>query len=82
MRPYLEDPARVASPEPEVLDMIRRLADRLDGAVDPRGDSKDIVSEALIRLALAVHIDAQGAGPTRDRLLTLVLTLTAPKLVH
>lgn len=68
--------------EPEVLQMVRRLADRLDGAVDPRGDDRTIVSEALIRLALAVYVNTQGAAETRERLLGFALTLTTPERVH
>jgi hypothetical protein len=82
MTPALEQAGAFSTFEPEVLEMIRRLADHLDQAVDPKGDSKMVVSEALMRLALAVYVDAQGAGETRDRLLTLALTLAVPASIH
>ena len=68
--------------EPEVLQMVRRLADKLDSAVDPRGDDRAVVSEALIRLALAVYVTTQGAAETRERLMTLALTLSPLATVH
>jgi hypothetical protein len=68
--------------EPEVDQMVRRMADRLDGALDPAGESRVVVSEALMRLALAVYVNTQGAGQTRERLLTLALVLDAPAKIH
>ena len=68
--------------EPQVDQLVRRMADRLDGALDPRGESKAIVSEELIRLAMAVYLSAQGAEHTRERLLAFALLLDAPGAVH
>lgn len=68
--------------EPEVLQMVRRLANKLDAAVDPSGDDRAVVSEALIRLALAVYVNTQGAAETRERLMMLALTLSPPATVH
>lgn len=77
------EPERSAAPlEPEVLLMVRRLADRLDEAVDPQGDNRNVVSEALIRLALAVYINTQGAAETRERLMGFALTLSNPATIH
>lgn len=74
--------ASVTPFEPDVLQMVRRLASRLDEAVDPQGDDRTVVSEALIRLALAVYINTQGAAETRERLMSLALTLSTPATVH
>jgi hypothetical protein len=76
------NPLHATQFEPEVLQMVRRLADKLDSAVDPKGDDRTVVSEALIRLALAVYVNTQGAAETRDRLMTLALTLSPPATVH
>lgn len=64
--------------EPQVDQLVRRMADRLDGALDPRGESKAIVSEALLRLAMAVYISAQGELHTRERLMAFALLLDDP----
>jgi hypothetical protein len=77
------EPDLGASPlEPEVMQMVRHLADRLDQAVDPQGDNRKVVSEALIRLALAVYINTQGAAETRERLMGFALTLSNPATIH
>jgi hypothetical protein len=55
----------------KVAQVVRRLANQLDQAVDPRPDDHAVVSEALIRLALAMYVTRQGAEKTRDRLMTL-----------
>jgi hypothetical protein len=68
--------------EPQVEQLVRRMADRLDGALDPNGESKAIVAEALMRLAMAVYINSQGAEHTRDRLLAFALLLDTPSAVH
>ena len=68
--------------EPQVDQLVRRMADRLDGALDPRGESKAIVSEALLRLAMAVYLSAQGQQHTRERLLAFALLLDASDSVH
>jgi hypothetical protein len=59
--------------EPEVLAMVRKLAAALDDAIDPQGDSRVIVAEALMRLAMGVHLYAVGAEATRDRALAMAL---------
>jgi hypothetical protein len=77
-----EAPGEALAFEPMVDQMVRRMADRLDGALDPRGESKIVVAEALMRLAMAVYISAQGPTQTRERLLTLAMALDVPGAVH
>jgi hypothetical protein len=78
-----QQPEHGAAPlEPEVLQMVRRLADRLDQVVDASGDNSAVVSEALMRLALAVYINTQGTAETRERLMGFALTLSNAATIH
>ncbi len=77
-----DHPSEASAFEPQVDQLVRRMADRLDGALDPRGESKAIVAEALLRLAMAVYISAHGQQHTRERLMAVALLLDAPDAVH
>ena len=68
--------------ELDVLEMVRRLAAALDTAIDPAGDSRAIVAEALMRLAMGVHVYAAGPEATRDRALAMAMHTHPRKQIH
>jgi hypothetical protein len=68
--------------EPDVNEMVRRLAASLDEAIDPDGDARAVVAEALMRLALGVHLYAHGAAATRDKLLNMALRAHPAEVAH
>jgi hypothetical protein len=68
--------------EPEVHEMVRRLAAQLDDAIDADGDSRLVVAEALMRLSLGVYLYTAGPEATRDRLLAMALRAHPSDVVH
>ena len=68
--------------EPEVHEMVRRLAAQLDDAIDAEGDSRLVVAEALMRLSVGVHLYTTGAEATRDRLIAMALRAHPSDVVH
>jgi hypothetical protein len=65
-----------------INDLIRRLAAAIDDAVDSKRDSRALVAEALMRLALGVHLYAAGPHATRERLLAMALRTGADASVN
>ena len=59
--------------EGDVSEMVKRLASAMDGVIAPGRDSRMLVAEALMRLALGVHVYAAGPDATRERLLAMAL---------
>jgi hypothetical protein len=72
----------IESFEPEVLEMVRRLAAQLDNAIDADGDSRLVVAEALMRLSLGVYLYTAGPEATRDRLLAMAMRAQPDTVVH
>ncbi len=68
--------------EPDVLEMVRRLAAQLDNAIDAEGDSRLVVAEALMRLSLGVYLYTAGPEATRDRLLAMAMRAQPDTVVH
>jgi hypothetical protein len=68
--------------EDDINEMVRRLAASMDNVVNPGRDSRILVAEALMRLALGVHVYAAGPECTRQRLLAMALRTSAGSTVN
>jgi len=68
--------------ENEIHAMVCRLAAALDEVIDSNGDSRSVVAEALMRLAMGVHLYAAGPAATRDRALAMALRTHPPDRTH